>query len=414
MEALLEQEKSFRLNGDKDRLADVLIAMVDHARTDKETIEIIALMSKKKGQLKEALAKMIGHAYAKKQAEYHTSLEEYSFRKVRTVDLSEAFEHEHNKHAETEPTPLLQFLRTLLSSVIEGKIYLEGVRVLVTDGIKQILLSQNMVKEALETIYSVNVETFSSLTTEDILKYQLEQMYLAIISRETEKASTLSKRLSQRHLEEAPSLKPFYLNRMIFVHLREKDYHGVSSVFSEIRKSEESVDGAHSLNVSLGIFYGILSLHHPYSPMLIKGNTESKLCPDSSRVLGEMFISTRLVKQDELASSLAQAPSEVQQAYAHYQEEIDKILTEHNIIVISTYYNRITIESMSSILSTPTSVLTPLITEMIRKKMLTGIVDQMSGTVVFSLPENDLEDWSTGIDKCLDLIIKISHNITKT
>ncbi|KAI5181266.1 26S proteasome regulatory subunit N5 [Nematocida sp. AWRm80] len=416
MEGLLEREKHCRLNGNKDEMEEILKGMIDLCTTPNERVETIRLMSKKKGQIKDALYAMIMYAYTITKEESNSDVVDYSFKHNQLIEITDAYTDNAftpltTETNDTSQSSFLAFLNDLLDKVIEGKIYLERVRVIVTDSIKQILISQGKGKQALETIYSVNIETFSLLTLEEIIQYQLEQMRLAILIRDKDKAQALAKKFSVRQLEEVPHLKEYYYNRMIFIYIGEKDYVRVADIYNQIRKTEESQPKVQTDSCVMIILYAILSLHSPEAPALIKSAVESKLCPDSIRVLGELFISMRLISLENTCPELSDVQASL---FKYHQEEIHQRVIEHNLIVISSYYSCISIDSVAKIFNVSEDTISNKITEMIRNKLIFGHVDQMSQSVTFNKPIKELEEWANSIDKCLELIIKITHNICKT
>ncbi|KAI5185084.1 26S proteasome regulatory subunit N5 [Nematocida homosporus] len=415
MDSLLEQEKHFRLNGEKEQSTRILQELVDHSlpQGSESLLETIRLMGRRKGQIKEAFEKMILYAYDKMLKQTNTTLSLYSYRDTPLIDIKEAYSTPASTTA--KDTPFLQFLQTLLSTVIEGKIYLEGLRVLVTDAIKQIYLSQGDIQQGLLSIYNVNVETFSSLPVDEVLKYQLEQMRLSILAKDHEKAGILANRISQRQLQEVPSLKPAYLNRMIFVYLGKKEYFNVAAIFQEMTQSDEESSSTltHSTAPAFTIFYALLSLFHSSTPYLLQKSTEHKLCSDAARVLGEKFLARHLIQPSALLAVLNQ--SEIFPELINYhQKEIERTILQHNLRVVSSYYTRITIQRMSEIFQMPEKEITDLITEMIRAKLINAEIDQISSTLTIHSNQNELAEWTSSIEKWLDLLIKISHRISKT
>jgi len=413
MEALLEEEKLARLDGDKERSTEILRKLVDSTKTNEETVNMIKNMSKKKGQSKEALWSMIERSFVLKRDQCSIELVPYSFREVKEIDLVEEMYREEKLPEQEVFDEFLVFLQSLLHLVIEGKIYLEGLRVFVTDSIKQILLSQNRIREALDVIYNVHVETFSSLSLRDTITYQLEQIRLSVLSRDFDRATVLSRRVSMRHLEEIPELKKFYLNRMVFVHLGKSEYASTAEVFNTIRKQNEQEDTPTSEAPALGILYSALSIHEKSSKDVLKRCTESKHCPDSARVIGELFTSKRPIRKNEIEPMLAQLDAKLEKIFRTHIKEIEDRILEHNVLVVSQCYSRITTKKISKLFAIKEETVIFLITEMVGKNLISGTVDQISGVVTFSPRSNELHDWSAEIDSCLDLIIKTAHNIAK-
>ncbi|KAI5173142.1 26S proteasome regulatory subunit N5 [Nematocida sp. LUAm3] len=412
MDELFEREKKARLNGEVEESERILqeIAEVSFQESPEMVIERIRLMGRRKGQIKTAFQKMVLYSYNRIIRESGYEIVPYSYRENYMVDISVAYtKKEQPKEVEHKN---IELLYSLLSDVIEGKIYLEEVRVLITDAIKQIYLKENNIRKALDIIYPVNVETFSSLSVREMIQYQLEQMRLAVLANDQDKATALSKRISLRQLQEVSDLRPIYLNRMIFVHLGEKDYFRVSEIYRELTKKDEETSSASS-SASYCIFFAVLSLFHPEAKMLLRQSTTSKLCSNPARIVGEMFLSQHLISPHVLYDALQEM--EIDNLLVnHHIDAVNKSILYHNIWVVSSYYSRIRISRMSEIFQMPEKEIIFHLTQMIEEKRITSHIDQITGTVSFSSEQNHLEDWSLGVNSCLDLIIKIAHLITKT
>lgn len=424
MEDLLEQEKHFRLNGEREGSARTLKAIVDSSIElgEKKLVETVGLMGRKKGQIKEAFREAVLHAYNLVLDKEKIKISPFSYRDAKEIDLLIGYKHigaekkndqENEKPAETNK--VIVFLKSLLSSVVEGRIYLEEERILITDTIKQIYEKKGEIRNALESIYNVNIETFSSLSVEEIILYQMEQMRLAILCCDKEKVSALSKRISSRHLSEVPYLKKVYMNRMIFVNLGEKKYNNVSNIFVDILSAEEVSGTSTSIAAKYAIFYGILALfmEEKSTKDLVKRSVHSKLCDESARMLGEIFLQKRLIFPDTLEDLLHKSKID-DIILSFHAQEMHRVLLQHNLTVISMFYSRITIERMAEVFRMPKEDVYVLVTEMIREGAITGTVDQRTETVVFLQNKDALSEWASSIDKCLELIIKITHSIKKT
>lgn len=415
MEELLDREKHCRLNGDAEGSTEVLKALVDTSQTDGDTIRALKLMGRKKGQVKEAFTAMLLHAYEKKKEECGINICDNSF--MTPVDIS--LTAQIQKLPEGSPGQaegrrrLLVFLQDVLASVVEGKIYLEKVRILFSDALKQLLLLEGRVEEALDAVYLVNIETFSSVSVEEVLLYQLDQMYLSIISGDSEKASTISKRISSRHLDEVPRLKPLFFVRQGLVFQQQRSFEKVAEVCDSLRALDEDSHRTSSAYPGLAIFYAVLDLHSEAARKALKRNSQSKLCPDPSRMYARMFMEPKLLRDSEIRKVVSEQPPEIQSLHKVYAEILGRRVLEKNVLVISTYYSRTSISGIVEVLGVPEISCTAVISEMIQSRLLKGSLDQTNGTVTFQVEEKDLEEWGTSVDRCLDLVIKITHGISK-
>jgi 26S proteasome regulatory subunit N5 len=410
MEELIEREKGARLNGNKDLSREILLEMVHVAGTPAEVLEIVKLMSKKKGQLKESLRGMIYYAYKKVADECGIRTRDYSFREVGEMEFLNIFAQEEEMEMEGESSSVfLQLLRALLKDVVEGRMYLEQERVLITDAMKQIYLSEGRNRDACGVLYNVHVETFSSLSVEDIVKYQLEQMQSAIKTKDWNKVTILSKRVNRKSLEEIPHLTVPLLKREVFMHLGNKEYLEAAKAFKAIGDLQGGDVGC----CLLSILYAVVGGPSAEGKAIISEGIRSKECTDFMRELGESFLSNRIISRGQILSYAEGDDRALEAALKANKVLLGARINEHNLVVLSKYYSRVSVERVSHVLELENSEGVELVSDLIRSGRITGRINQLKEVVEFEGEKSSGEDWSTGISTALDLVIRATHHISK-
>ena len=130
------------------------------------------MLSKKHGQLKQAITKMVQV----------------------TMDFIDETPNLDTKMA------LIETLRT----VTEGKIFVEVERARVTRILSNIKKSQGDIKAATDILCELQVETFGSMTRREKTEFILEQVALCIEKGDWTQASILSRKISTRYFSRKP------------------------------------------------------------------------------------------------------------------------------------------------------------------------------------------------------------------
>jgi 26S proteasome regulatory subunit N5 len=89
---------------------------------------------------------------------------------------------------------------------------------------------------------------------------------------------------------------------------------------------------------------------------------------------------------------------------------------EHNILVVSKYYSRITLKRLSELLSLSIQETEKHLSEMVVSMSLIAKIDRPAGIVSFRFAKDSngmLNSWAINIEKLLDLVEKTCHQIHK-
>ena len=137
--------------------------------------------------------------------------------------------------------------------------------------------------------------------------------------------------------------------------------------------------------------------------------------------LTRLFTTQEIFQFGELKAALT---TELQSAaFGFDAKEVELMLstfhtrvTEHNLGVVSEYYNRITIERLASLLELDMGKMEAQLCEMVSNKQLYAKIDRPKGIIVFAKPKTPnalLNDWSTDISSLLTMLEGTCHLIHK-
>jgi 26S proteasome regulatory subunit N5 len=97
-------------------------------------------------------------------------------------------------------------------------------------------------------------------------------------------------------------------------------------------------------------------------------------------------------------------------------EDLKLRIIEHNILVVSKYYSRITLKRLADLLCLSLQETEKHLSDMVNKKSLIAKIDRPMGVVCFRTAQDSngiLNSWATNLEKLLDLVEKSCHQIHK-
>ncbi|KAI5295547.1 hypothetical protein KEM52_001036 [Ascosphaera acerosa] len=179
IEKLLPLEKQCRQSSDLASSSRILIGIITLARESGDwnlLYEQVLSLSKKHGQLKQAITRMV-----------QTAMEYIP----QTPDLATKL-------------GLIETLRT----VTEGKIFVEVERARVTRMLSDIKKAQGDVQAAAEILCELQVETFGTMARREKTEFILEQVDLCIAREDWTQAAVLSRKINTRYFARKPKKAP--------------------------------------------------------------------------------------------------------------------------------------------------------------------------------------------------------------
>ncbi|VEL22542.1 unnamed protein product [Protopolystoma xenopodis] len=323
------------------RLLETIIVILAEAKRWKKLNEYLLSMTKKRGQLKQAVTKM-----TQKAIEY---LEQ-------TPDKSSKLE-------------LLGALRT----VTEGKIYVEVERARLTRELARIKEEDGDIEEAASVLQELQIETFGSMEKKEKVEFILEQMRLCLARKDYTRVQIISKKVSTKFFQEpgTEELKLKFYNLMIQVDSLEHSYLSISKHYWEVfnTKSVEA-DEKQKLNALKNVIaYLLLAPFDNEQNDLMHRRKSFRMLesiPQYSSMLGK-FLSKELMRWDEflikfkdvLTSDIVlfsdkDGPDKAQK---HWDDLHSRVI-EHNIRVIAEYYTQIRLKRLAELLDLSVESLT--------------------------------------------------------
>ncbi|KAI3981566.1 hypothetical protein MKX01_007486, partial [Papaver californicum] len=97
-------------------------------------------------------------------------------------------------------------------------------------------------------------------------------------------------------------------------------------------------------------------------------------------------------------------------------EDLKQRIIEHNILVVSKYYSRITMKRVAQLLCLSLEEAEKHLSDMVVSKALVAKIDRPMGIVCFQTAKDSnevLNSWAVNLEKVLDLVEKSCHQIHK-
>jgi len=396
---LLQHEKTARLGGDIAGTTELAVCMVelcheagDHAQLN----ETISLLAKRRAQLKEAVA-----AVVRKACEY--------------------------VEAEADAEKKLKLIETL-RAVSEGKMHVEVERARLTKTLAGIHEANGELEEARKIMIETVVETLGGMDKREKTHFILEQVRLCLDTKEFVRAQIMARKINVKVFKdvEIEDLKLAYYALIVRYHLHAHTWLEIYRAYQSMwdAPSLQSDEAAKSRCLKLQTIYLVLS---PYDneqvDQLNRLATEKALTAEPMRLYADLlklFITKELFHYADLAGPIRaelEAFGEFDAAEVKLMlETLHLRVTQHNIQVISSYYARISMERLGSLLGLSIELMEEQLCEMVTKKQVYARIDRPSGIIVFAAPKTAnslLNDWSGDISTLLNLVEGTCHLIHK-
>ncbi|RQM07095.1 hypothetical protein DH86_00003868 [Scytalidium sp. 3C] len=413
----------------------ILVAIVTIAKESGDWSlmnEQVLLLSKKHGQLKQAVTKMV---------------------QVVMGFLDSA------PNLETKMSTI-ETLRT----VTEGKIFVEVERARVTKILSDIKKDEGDIKAAMDILCELQVETFGSMERREKTEFILAQVALCIENEDWTHAGILSRKISTKYLARKPKktaeqiekekkerqkkidrgeevsdeveddvtdLKLRYYEQQITLAKHDDKYLDACKHYRQVLDTEAVEEDPNKLHSVLQriIYYVILApydneqsdlLHRiqkdsrnnevPLDAQLLKLFTVPELMrwPEVAKIFGPHLCSTDVFDS-------APGQSDDKKAYQRW-EDLRKRVIEHNVRVVAKYYTRIQMGRLTQLLDLTEDETEKYISELVTAKTVYAKIDRPARIVNFAKPrdaDDVLNEWSADMKSLLGHLERIDHLITK-
>uniref|UniRef100_A0A7N0TRH7 PCI domain-containing protein n=1 Tax=Kalanchoe fedtschenkoi TaxID=63787 RepID=A0A7N0TRH7_KALFE len=421
VEAFLNVEKQARNSGDvagtKKAVTDIL-QLCFEAGAWKTLNDQIIVLSKRRGQLKQAVTAMVQQAmqYIDQTPDIDTRIE-----LIKTLNLVSA-----------------------------GKIYVEIERARLIKKLAKIKEEQGQIAEAADLMQEVAVETFGAMAKTEKIAFILEQVRLCLDRQDYVRAQILARKISPRVfeidpskekkkpkegdnvVEEAPAdiptlpeLKKIYYELMIRYYSHNDEYLEICRCYKSIYDIPSiKEDPSKWIPILRKIcWYLVLAPHGPMQSSLLNSTLEDKNLSEvpNFKLLLKHLVTMEVIQwtslwntfKDEFESEKTLPGGSLGEKAA---EDFKLRIIEHNIIVVSKYYSRITLKRLAELLCLSLQEAEKHLSDMVVSKALGAKIDRPLGIVNFQTASNSnevLNSWATNLEKLLDLVEKSCHQIHK-
>ena len=462
IDKILVLEKQTRQASDLPSTSRLLTAIISicHDAQDWELMqEQVVALSKKHGQLRQAITKM-----------------------VQTVV----------KYLGDTPSQevCLQVLETL-RTVTEGKIFVEVERARVTNMVSKIKEADGDVKEARDILCELQVETFGSMSRREKTEFILRQVQLCIDTGDWTQAGILSRKISTRYFarkkpktpeqkeqeekekkekkekeaaqkktketaaagvesnamdvadreedetreDDVTDLKLKYYSQQVTLAKHDDKYLEACKHYRSVLDTEAVENRKEQRESCLQriIYFVILApydneqsdlLHRiaqdarnaqdvPQDAALLKMFTIPELMkwPTVEQQFGEHLCSTDIFSaKDEKTTEDPEG-----KAYQRWKD-LRKRVIEHNVRVVAKYYTRIQFSRLTQLLDLSEDETEQYISDLVTSKTIYAKIDRPAKLVSFKRPadaDDVLNEWSGNMKSLLGLLERIDHLITK-
>ncbi|TRY82098.1 hypothetical protein DNTS_013291 [Danionella cerebrum] len=379
VEGLLSLEKQTRTASDMVSTSRILVGIVQlcYEAKDWDALnENIMLLSKRRSQLKQAVAKMVQECYTYVDATSDLSI------KLRLIDT--------------------------LRTVTAGKIYVEIERARLTKTLAQIKEQNGDVKEAASILQELQVETYGSMEKKEKVEFILEQMRLCIAVKDYIRTQIISKKINTKFFQEEGSeeLKLKYYNLMIQVDQHEGSYLSICKHYRAIYDTPCILEDASKWQQALKsvVLYVILAPYdNEQSDLVHRISTDKKLEEiPKYRDLLKQFTTMELMRWSSVVEDYGK---ELREGFMGTPDTEVFTCTEEGEKRWKDLKNRVVEHESEEFLS-----------NLVVNKTIYAKVDRLAGIINFQRPKdpNDLlNDWSQKLNSLMALVNKTTHLIAK-
>jgi 26S proteasome regulatory subunit N5 len=402
--------------------------------------ETIVMLSKRRGQLKQAVQEMVRQCMG------------------------------YTDSAPDQPTKS-EFIKTL-QALTEGKIYVEIERARLTRQLAQMKELEGNIVEAAEILQEVAVETFGAMAKTEKIAYILDQVRLCLERKDFVRAQILSRKISPRAFSslstgvvkkgestgeigiegttiEAPApgtptleeLKLAYYNLMVRYYSHESDYLEMCRAYRAVldTPSVEADPVQWEAALKKAAWYAVLAPKDSHQRTLLETTAAdrrldsmplykdllSKFC--GKEVLWWRTLSAEWAAEldampdvfggtDEMMTTSSKNNTTTTTKTANARSDLRLRVIQHNLYTISSYYSRISLQRLGQMLDLPADEAEERLCELVTSRGLAAKVDRPSGVVRFGArksPAESLNQWSGSISKLLTLVEKTCQQIQK-
>lgn len=308
-----------------------------------------------------------------------------------------------------------------LRQVAEGKMYLEKERATLTQMLSKIKEARGEIAEAASILQEVHVETFGAMTKLEKTEFILEQVRLTLAKKDYVRANILSKKILRRTLEEEgfQECKLKFYRLLIEYETQENNtlelcrhYMAIYRTLKD-RESEEWKD-----ILRHAVIFVVLTTHSDSQSELLNTLSNEKRVEEMPEVhaLLTQFITKEIIAyplpQDKILWEHAVFKDALRGG--EWYKTLHTRVTEHNIRVIATHYDRIQLGHLANMIGLSEQDAEDSISQLVSNGSIYAKMNRPAKLISFRAtqpPEQQLSAWSGTIDMYLFLCFSFTYSM---
>jgi 26S proteasome regulatory subunit N5 len=374
-------------------LAVGVVTLCFEARQLKQLNENLVLISKRRGQLKTAVQKMVQAA----------------------MEFVERLEGAEKR----------SLIDTLIE-ITEGKIYVEVEGARLTRTLAHIQEKEGDVAAAAATLRAVQVETFGAMDRIEKTDYILEQMRLCLDAADFIRAQIISNKINRKFLNDKDEAIQRLKLRFYALLVR---YHAHSNAWLDIARAYQSAyvtpivtadESQRCAALRLLAVHAVLTPHGNEQADILARISADPVLEDISafKALVQFFSTPELVRWPRIkelyAAELAALPGFGADGpkWAVLQQRI----IEHNVRVVAKYYARVRLPRLAQLLDLSANDAEKHVADLVVAGAIYARIDRPAGIVSFVGGQTSpdlLNTWSHSIAELLGVVENTCHLVAK-
>lgn len=302
-----------------------------------------------------------------------------------------------------------------LRLISDGKIYVEKERAQLTQRLSRIHEKNGEIDIAADILQEVHVETYGAMTKLEKCEFILEQIRLTLNKKDYIRSFILSKKIQRKTLLETgfEECKLKFYNLMIEYHTYENDAlelskHWLSIYNTNIIQNDES---KWKNALKHAILFNLLAPYSNHqSDMLHRLALEKKLDElNDFKNIVKLFTTKEIIAYPLPQHDIIQSHPIMNnpQCGEIWKKDFHTRVIEHNIRIISEYYEKIRTCHLSDMLGLSTDDAEHHISNLVSNGTIYAKMDRPAGIITFQKPqpsEEVLTNWSNDVSQLLRLV----------
>ncbi|EPQ29074.1 uncharacterized protein PFL1_03363 [Pseudozyma flocculosa PF-1] len=289
-----------------------------------------------------------------------------------------------------------------LRTVTEGKIFVEVERARVTLILSQMLYAEGKVNDAAETLQELAVETFGSMDRREKVEFILEQMRLNLERGDYTRLAIVAKKINPKFFEneKQQDLKLRFYDLMIRHSLHANKFLDTCRYYREIHDTPSiQADPAKAADVlrNVVVFLALSPYNNEQSDLMARVEATDGLdsVPEHKNLL-KCFTTPELMRWpgiETLYGPMLRSTATFAPGKEgdHRWEELHKRVVEHNIRVVAKYYTKIRLSRLAQLLDLSPEASESSLASLVSSGTVFAKMDRPAGVINFEAKKSNAD-----------------------